>query len=67
MIDVIVKLAISHKPVIAQRLDNKRFIVINWNPTNWTNGDFAEVDPSDITSEHDTYCGAIDKIGVEAV
>ena len=67
MIDVIVQNAIEGRPVIAQRTDNKRFVTLNWNAENWTKGDMAEAEPTDILSEHDTHIGTLDKLNIQPI
>jgi len=65
MIDVIVQVAIEDRPVIAQRVDSKQFVTLNWDAENWTKGDMAEAEPTDVLSEHDTIMGALEKVDVQ--
>lgn len=65
VIDVLVKIAVDGRPVVAQRIDNKRFVTLNWDAKNWAEGDMAEAEPTEVLSEHDTLAGAREKIGLE--
>jgi len=66
-IPVQIETSIQGRPLIAQRLDTGKFVVLNLSHETHKRGDKIQTIQERILSEHDTYTGALDKLDIQPI